>query len=76
MLLFFINPQKIMLENGHFIGTYPIKIAILGGVLGFIIIAIVSRIIKERISIKNMLYELEIFYKGKNVKVMTLVDSR
>lgn len=76
MLLFFINPQKLKIENGHFIGTYPIKVAILGGVLGFTIIAIVSKIIKERMSIKNMLYELEIFYKGKQVRIMTLVDSR
>jgi stage II sporulation protein GA (sporulation sigma-E factor processing peptidase) len=30
MLLFFLRPEEIVYESGHLIGTYPIKIALLG----------------------------------------------
>lgn len=75
MLLFLINPENIIYENGRFIGTYPIKIAIIGGILGFIIIFIVSKLIKNRINSSNILCELEIFYRGKNRKIKTLIDT-
>lgn len=75
MLLFLISPEDIIYENGYFIGTYPIKIAIIGGVLGFIIICFVSQLIKYKINSSNILCELEIFYRGKNRKIKTLIDT-
>ena len=73
MLLFFVNPDSIIYENGHFVGTYPIKIAIYGCILGFIIIFIVARIIKSRFS--STLCDLEIVLDGKSLKLKTLIDS-
>ena len=32
-LLYFINPQKILMQNGVLIGTYPIKIVLAGGII-------------------------------------------
>lgn len=75
MLLFLVSPENIIYENGHFIGTYPIKVAIIGGTLGFLIIFIVSKIIKNRLESSNLLCELEIFYNGKNNKIKTLIDT-
>ena len=73
MLLFFISPESVIYENGHFIGTYPIKIAIYGCLLGFIIIFIVAKVIKSRFL--NTLCDLEIFYDEKSIKLKTLIDS-
>ena len=55
MLLFFINPKNIIMNEMHFVGTYPIKITILAGGVGFIIITIVAEIIKVRINKKNII---------------------
>ena len=63
------------MRNGVFVGTYPLKIALLGGILGFIIIFVVSKIIKNRLISSNLLCELEIFYNGKNNKIKTLLDT-
>lgn len=76
MLLFFISPQSVILENGHFIGTYPIKITLLGGMVGFGIIMIVSKIIKNRLSANSMLCDLDICYNKKIIRLKTLIDSR
>ena len=75
MLLFLVNPESIIYENGHFIGTYPIKVAIVGGIVGFIIIYLVSKLIKNRLTSNNLLCELEIFYNGKNKRMKTLIDT-
>lgn len=75
MLLFLINPANIVFENGLLIGTYPVKVTILGGILGFIVIAIVSYIIRDRLKTKSMLCDLEIFYKGNYQKLKTMIDT-
>ncbi len=75
MLLFFINPNSIIVKDNHFVGTYPMKIAVLAGGVGFIIISLVTKIIKDRIAKKLMICELEIFYNGKTRKIKTMLDT-
>lgn len=75
MLLYFVNPENIIAENGVLIGTYPLKITLIGAVLGFSIISAVAKIIKDRISKKAMLCDLEIFYNGKVEKIKTMIDT-
>ena len=75
MLLFLLKPQDIVLKNGHLVGTYPIKIALLGGTIGFAVILIVSNIIIDRRKIKSMLCDLEIFYNNKSTKIKAMIDT-
>ena len=75
MLLFFISPQNIIINENRFVGTYPLKIAILSGGIGFVVITIVAQIIRSKMSKKDMICELEIFYKGKNKKIKTMLDT-
>lgn len=74
LLLFSINPEKIDLKENIFVGVYPVQILIIGAILSFLFIVIISiflRIKRNRIEF----YELDIFYKGKFVKVKALLDS-
>lgn len=75
MLLYFVNPNNIVSENGVLIGTYPLKVTLIGAVLGFAIIGAVAKIIKDRISKRAMLCDLEIFYNGKVEKIKTMIDT-
>ena len=75
MLLFFINPQNIKLNGNRLVGIYPLKVTILAGLVGFIIISIVAQIIKNRMTKNSMICELEIFYKGKYKKIKTMLDT-
>ena len=75
MLLFFINPQSIIIDNNRLVGIYPLKITILAGGVGFIIISIVAQIIKSRMTKNNMICELEIFYQGKIKRIKTMLDT-
>ncbi len=75
MLLFLVNPANIVFQNGLLVGSYPLKITIIGGIVGFFVIAVVSYIIKDRLRTKSMLCDLEIAYKGKYRKMKTMIDT-
>ena len=44
-LLYYIKPQEILYKNGFLTGTYPIKIAFLGAIVGLTILNIAFKLI-------------------------------
>lgn len=77
MLLYFINPSNVIYNNNNnLVGMYPVKVTLIGGLVGFVVISIVAIVIKNRMNQNNIIYDLEILHKGKQVKIKTLMDSR
>lgn len=74
-LLYFIKPQNILIKNGVYIGTYPIKVALLGGIVGFIIIQMAFKIVKSRIKKKDMIYTIKIKILEKEQVVDAMLDT-
>lgn len=74
-LLYFIKPENIIMKNGVYIGTYPIKIALLGGIVGFVITYVAFRIIKNKTSKNNIIYPLEIKINKKTISLNALLDT-
>lgn len=74
-LLYFIRPQDIFMKDGVYIGTYPIKIALLGGVVGFVITYIAFRVVKNRMGKSNLIYDIEIEMQGKFLKLKAMLDT-
>lgn len=74
-LLYFVKPQDIFMVNGVYIGTYPVKIALLGGIVGFVIMHIAFKVVKNKMSKKALLYDIEINLEGKVSKVKAMLDT-
>ncbi len=74
-LLYFVRPQDILMKNGVYIGTYPIKIALLGGIIGFIITYIAFCIVKTKIKKKDMIYNLTVKLDGKEIYLKAMLDT-
>lgn len=74
-LLYFIRPQDILMRNGVLTGTYPIKIAFLGGIVGFVIVTIAFKIVKQRISKKDMFCNVTVFLNEKSKTIKALIDT-
>lgn len=74
-LLYFVKPQEILMKNGMYIGTYPLKIALLGGIVGFTITVIAFKVVKYRLSKKDMFCEITIFLGEQSVKVKAMIDT-
>lgn len=74
-LLYFIRPQDILIRNGYLTGTYPLKIALLGGIVGFIIVNIAFKIVKSKISKKDMFCDIDIFFNEKSKTIKAMIDT-
>ena len=74
-LLYFIRPQDILARNGVLTGTYPIKIALLGGIVGFVIVNIAFKVVKGKLSKKDMFCNISIFINGKEKEIKAFIDT-
>lgn len=74
-LLYFIRPQDILMRNGVYVGTYPIKIALLGGIVGFIITYIAFKIVKTKLGRRDMIYEIKIKIDDKTLNLKAMLDT-
>lgn len=74
-LLYFVKPQEILMKNGMYIGTYPIKIALLGGIVGFAITTLAFKLVKHRLSKKDIYCKIKIYLGKKSVETVAMLDT-
>lgn len=74
-LLYFIRPQDILVKNGIYIGTYPIKIVLISGILGFSILVVAFKVVKGKINKNNMYCHIDIKLFEKTKKVKAVIDT-
>ena len=74
-LLYFIKPQEILIRNGSYVGTYPLKIAILGGIVGFAITVLALKFVKTKLTKKDMHIEITIWFGEKSITTTSMLDT-
>ena len=74
-ILYTIKPQNIINKKGSLIGIYPIKVALIGGIIGFITIIIAFKLVKNKMSIKDLLCTIKIIDNGTEKKVKAFLDT-
>ena len=74
-LLYFIKPQEIIMKNGVYIGRYPLKIALLAGCVGFAMSVISFKVVKTKITKKNMICDISIEIFNKKINIKAYVDT-
>lgn len=74
-LLYFVKPQEILIKNGVLIGTYPIKIALTGVIVGFIVITVAFKSFKKKLSKKDMFCDITINFEGKYKTIKAMIDT-
>lgn len=74
-LIYIIKPQDILMKNGLFLGTYPLKTIILGTIIAFIVIVTSFKIVKSKISKKDMFCNVKIKLNEKEFEVKTMIDT-
>lgn len=75
-LLYFVKPEDILMKDGVFIGTYPLKIALLGGIVGFVITVIAFKVVKYRLSKNDIFCDITIYFRWKKCKSQSNVRYR
>ncbi len=73
--IYIIKPQEILMKNGLFLGTYPLKTIILGAIIAFIVIITAFTVVKSKITKKDMFCEVSILLNGKRIKTTAMLDT-
>lgn len=74
-LLYIVRPQAIFMKDGVYIGTYPIKIALLGGIVGFVVTYIAFKVVKTRMTKNELIYDMVIKIKDKELTTKVMLDT-
>ncbi len=74
-LIYIVKPQEILMKNGLFLGTYPLKTVILAAIVAFVVIITAFTIIKSKFTKKDMIYEIEVKLDNKIIKTKALIDT-
>ena len=74
-LIYIIKPQEVLMKNGLFLGTYPSKTTALGTIVAFILIILTVKIIKTKISKKDMFCDIKIKINEQIIKTKAMVDT-
>ena len=74
-MLYMISPKRVSFQHGVLVGTYPMKITLIAGLVGFFIIQYSFSLNKRQMKIKDLLCELEIVVNNKKVKMKGYIDS-
>ena len=74
-LIYIVRPQDILMRNGLFLGTYPLKTIVLGAIIAFIIIMTAFTVVKSKITKKDMFCEVEIELNHKKIETTAMIDT-
>lgn len=74
-LIYFLKPQDILIKNGMYVGENILKIILLGGIVAFVVIKISLKIIKTKISSKDMYCNIKIKLNEKEVETIAMLDT-
>lgn len=74
-LIYFIKPQEVFMKNGIFVGEYVLKVILLGAIVAFIVIKISLKIIKTKISPKDMYCKIKVKLEDKIIETKAMIDT-
>ena len=73
--IYFIKPQNILIKNGVYIGRYSTITILIGAILGFILVNIVFKIIKKKITKSELNCTMKIKFEGKEQIIKAMLDT-
>ena len=74
-LIYVVKPQEILMKNGLFLGTYPLKTVLLAAIVAFIVIIAAFAIVKTKFSKKDMFCDVEVELNNKKIKTRAMIDT-
>lgn len=74
-LIYVVKPQDILMKNGLFLGTYPLKTILLSTIIAFVMILTAFTVVKSKITKKDMFCKIAIELNGKIIETIAMLDT-
>ena len=74
-IIYMANSQNITILNGVLVGNYTIKTILIGVIIAYFTILIAFKIIKNKISKKDLICDISVRLDNKNIRTKALIDT-
>ena len=74
-IIYMVNSQNITIQNGVLVGSYTLKTVLIGIVVAYFTIIFAFKIIKTKISKKDLTCEIEVTLNNKKIRTIALIDT-
>jgi len=74
-IIYMANPKKITILNGVLVGSYTLKTILIGIVVAYFTIIKAFKIIKIKISKKDLICDISIILNNKEIKTKAMIDT-
>ena len=74
-IIYMADSQSITIQNGVLVGNYTIKTILIGVIIAYFTILIAFKIIKNKISKKDLICDISVRLDNKSIKTKALIDT-
>ena len=74
-IIYMVNSQNITIQNGVLVGSYTLTTVLIGIVVAYFAIIFAFKIIKTKISKKDLTCEIEVTLNNKKIRTIALIDT-
>ena len=74
-LIYVVKPQELLKNNGLVLNAKSLRVIFISAIIAFIVIIIGFRIVKNKISAKDMYCDIEIKINNKKIKTKAMIDT-
>ena len=74
-IIYMVNSQDITIQNGVLVGKYTIKTILIGIVIAYFTVIVAFKIVKTKISKKDLICEVSINLNNKKIETKAMIDT-
>ena len=74
-LIYIVNSNNVTIQNGIIHGAYTVKTIFLGVIIAFIIIILSFKLVKSKLTKKDMFCKIKINIEGKEIETKAMLDT-
>lgn len=74
-IIYMVNSQNITILNGVLVGNYTIKTILIGVIIAYFTVIFAFKIIKSKISKKDLICEIWVTLNNKEIRTKALIDT-
>ena len=74
-LIYVVKPQELLKNNGLILNSKSLRVIFISAIIAFIVIIIGFKIVKNKISAKDMYCDIEIKINNKKIETKAMIDT-
>lgn len=74
-IIYMVNSQNIIIQNGILVGSYTIKTILIGIIIAYFTVLAAFKIIKAKISRNDLICDITVNLNNKEIKTKAMIDT-